>query len=74
MKGGLKTGFLAGAALMGLTLSVHAQEADAPDWLRVMSETTFDGVSNDLITGGFGVSGGAKVGHGSGGIIQPRAE
>ncbi|WP_280953487.1 3-hydroxybutyrate oligomer hydrolase family protein [Phyllobacterium phragmitis] len=57
MKCGLKTGLIVGTALAGLTLSVHANEHDAPDWLRVMSETTFDGVTNDLVTGGFGVSG-----------------
>ncbi|MCE8019332.1 D-(-)-3-hydroxybutyrate oligomer hydrolase [Halomonas sp. MCCC 1A11036] len=49
----------AGAAIVSLAISSAgaAQESEAPPWLRVMSETTFDGQSNDLVTGGFGVSG-----------------
>lgn len=57
MNRNLRTGLLAGTALLALTPSVNAQESGAPDWLRPMSETTFDGAGNDLITGGFGVSG-----------------
>lgn len=54
-----KSVLLAGACAVGLAAStpVLAEEPGAPSWLRVMSEKTYDGENNDLVTGGFGVSG-----------------
>lgn len=54
-----RAALVAGASVAGLTIAAPliAQESGAPSWLRVMSETTFDGETNDLVTGGFGVSG-----------------
>lgn len=53
MKHRLKALLLSGVAAACIG-PAHGQTAGGPGWLRVMSETTFDGQTDDLVTGGLG--------------------
>lgn len=54
---GARTSILTTAAAMAcLCTAVAAQSTESPEWLRVMSETVFDGREDDLVTAGFGVA------------------
>ena len=53
MKESLKVLLAAGVATSCLSGTAQA-DTSAPEWLRVISETSFDGQSDDLVTGGLG--------------------
>lgn len=53
MRSSLKVLLAAGAATSCLAGAAQA-DTSTPEWLRVISETSFDGRSDDLVTGGLG--------------------
>lgn len=53
MRSSLKVLLAAGVAMSSFAGAAQA-DTSAPEWLRVISESSFDGQSDDLVTGGLG--------------------